>query len=452
LIKPDGFTGEITVTTVGSATRGDLADPGLRLPPGLADLRDDFQLVGQPGTRGIGSTGFVFGLDVDDTARQLVSPDNPLRVEFSNLADDVTDLWPVIFDGEDYILGGYASESGNAVDLVSLPRPVAPTDAAGRPTTRGLGRTLRLFIFKKLGRHIPDLGLRRAELTNGEVVYRPVTSDEFRPGQRAAVFVHGLISDSRWMIQTPAEFLRRTVRYDHLLTWDYETFGTGVEANGAQLALALQQQCGFGPGDEIGLDVYAHSMGTLVSRCMIELSGGAGFVDRAVLAGPPNRGSTLATTGRLLPFLVTSLVNRVSGIPILGAVSWTLKQIFEQGVGLADLAVDSPIVTRLNALDKPSNVPYLVLAGENRLDPAEATRLKRLAEKVLDAGLDTIFGEQNDIAIGLSSMQALRGGAYPLLTTKVLPCDHFHYYAIPDGQEAISRWLTETTPAVTTQG
>ena len=59
-----------------------------------------------------------------------------------------------------------------------------------------------------------------------------------------------------------------------------------------------------------------------------------------------------------------------------------------------------------------------------------------------DAGLDEFFGEQNDIAIGLSSMRGLRGGAYPLLTTEILPCNHFHYYVIPEGQQAIKRWAT----------
>ena len=114
--------------------------------------------------------------------------------------------------------------------------------------------------------------------------------------------------------------------------------------------------------------------------------------------------------------------------------------LFEQGVALADLAVDSPLTTKLNKLDAPSNVPYLVLAGENKQNPAERNRVKRFAAKILDAGLDELFGEDNDIAIGLSSMQGLRGGAYPRLTTETLPCDHFHYYVTPEGQQAIKEW------------
>jgi hypothetical protein len=442
LVKPEGFTGEVTVTTLGSATRGETADPGLKPPPGLMRFSGAFELIGRSGTRGLGSNGLVIALDVDEPSRRLITPDNPLRLELPRTrGGDTADLLPIIFDGEDYLLAGYGIDGGNAVDLVSLPRPVAP--AEGQPTKRGLARTLRLFIFKKLGRYTTDIGLRRAELRDGAMIYSPVRRDGFQPGQRVALFVHGFVSDTRWMIEYPAQFLQAEVaRYDHLLTWDYETFGTSVEENGAQLAQALKQQCGFGPDDGITVDIYAHSMGTLVTRCMVELSGGHAFVDRAVLAGPPNRGSTLASTGRLLTFLVTELVNRASVVPIIGAATWTVKQLFEQGVALADLAVDSPVSKRLNALEVPSNVPYLVLAGENLPDPAERSRLNRLAHKVLDSGLDAMFGEQNDIAIGLSSMQGLRGGDYPNLTTAVLPCDHFHYFVLPEGQQAIKCWAS----------
>ena len=37
----------------------------------------------------------------------------------------------------------------------------------GAVTARGIGRTIRLFVHKKLGRHTTDTGLRRAELSDG---------------------------------------------------------------------------------------------------------------------------------------------------------------------------------------------------------------------------------------------------------------------------------------------
>jgi len=348
---------------------------------------------------------------------------------------------PVIFDGEDYLLAGYGV-GGSAVDIVHLPSP----SGIGGPSVRGIGRTLRLFIYKRLGRHTTDIGLRRAELRGvRDVVYMPVVPDQFRPGHRVALFIHGFTSDTRWMIRYPAQFLRADVcEYDHFLTWDYETFGTGVESNGEQLALALRRQCGFSPEDQVTVDVYTHSMGALVARCAIELHGASAIIDRLIMAGPPNHGSTLATTGRGLIFLVTTLLNRAPLVPFLGLTNWTLKQLYEQSAGLADLDVHSPILSRLNALTAPSNVPYLVLAGENLPDPEERNRLDRLARKILDKGLDAMFGEQNDIAVGLSSLRGVRGGSYPRLRTEILPCDHFHYYVAPEAKQAIKDWLTTT--------
>ena len=103
--------------------------------------------------------------------------------------------------------------------------------------------------------------------------------------------------------------------------------------------------------------------------------------------------------------------------------------------------MDSAITKKLNALAQPPNMRYLVLAGENALAANLQNRLNRLAHKLLDSTLDTLFGEQNDSVIGVSSMKAVRNGAYPLLTTSILPCDHFTYYADAQGQAAIKQWV-----------
>ncbi|MBW4572623.1 MAG: hypothetical protein KME31_32980 [Tolypothrix carrinoi HA7290-LM1] len=183
-------------------------------------------------------------------------------------------------------------------------------------------------------------------------------------------------------------------------------------------------------------------MGCLVSRCTIELSGGHEFVDKLVMAGPPNNGSTLATLGRGIVYLLTVFVNRVSVIPPLGAFNWLLEQLYQEGVGSIDLKANSAILDKLNALKEPSNVPYLVLAGENRLSEEERNLLNRLAQKVLGQTLDSLFGEKNDVVIGLSSMRGVRGEAYPKLTIEVLDCDHFEYFQILQGREAVKRWVT----------
>jgi caspase domain-containing protein len=436
LTKPQGFQGRVSVATCGQATRGADGDPTLKPPPGLERFPDLFQPVGRTGTRSVGSTGLVVAFDIDETSRQSITLDNPLRLSVAAApGEQVTDLLAVAFDGEDYLLVGYA-DGPDAVKIVNLP-PSTTT------TRRGIGYAIKLFIYKKMGRYTPLTGLHRAELDNGKVVYSTIQRSQFQPGQRIAVFVHGFIDDARWMIQGLAQFLRREVLpYDHLLTWDYESFGTSIHDIGTQFALALQQQCGFGPDDRITVHVFADSMGCVVSRYMIELAGGYQFIDRLVMAGPPNRGTPLATLTRGFVYMTTELINHCSAIPPLGAISWLTKELYEQGKGWADLAVNSQLVQQLNALKDPTNVPYLALVGENIQDEQELKRANRLAEKVLHETLDKIFGEENDKVIGVSSMEGVRGGAYPALTLKMLPCDHFHYYDIPQGLAAIKQWMT----------
>jgi hypothetical protein len=38
-------------------------------------------------------------------------------------------------------------------------------------------------------------------------------------------------------------------------------------------------------------------------------------------------------------------------------------------------------------------------------------------------------------------MRGVRGGAYPDLQVEELPCDHFHYFHIPQGREAVKVWI-----------
>jgi len=447
LIKPAGFTGEVAVTTLGLARRRAASQGASNPPPGLEYFPEIATPITRRGTRSVGSSQLVIELTTDADSRPAISPTNPLRLKGTNTQDvtDSAEVIPIIFDGQAYWLAGYQAAENGTVDIVFLPLPVTPEGSARRE----VARTVRLFLYKKTGRFSPELGLHKADLQETGVVYAPIDRTMLAAGQRVAVLVHGFNGDSRWMVQHILPLLQQSERpYDHLLTWDYESYGTSVRENGALLAEALRQQCGCGADDGLTVEVFAHSMGCLVSRCMIELAGGHTFVDRAVLAGPPNRGSTLATLSRGFVYLTTALLNRVSLVPFVGSVGTPIRYMYDQGLGTIDITVNSPITQELNGLGSPINVPYLVLAGEYQPDVVEANRLRRFAERILDRGMDGIFGEENDLAIGRSSMWGLRGatyprggGSYPRLTIQALACDHSGYFSLPAGQAAILAWL-----------
>jgi hypothetical protein len=450
LEKPAGLEGLISVSSWGQAAYSEKSlgvSESITPPPGFQRYPDLFQPVAGAATasRSGGLNGLLLTLDVGDEARKLVTPASPLKLTLKNMRNEAgEELVPVAFDGEDYFIVGYKGESDNVVEIVGLPQPQANLGPAGgaQAGTRGVGRAIRLFFYRKLGRYMPNMGLHRATLVDGKVAYAGIQAADFQPGERVAVFVHGFGADSAWMVQGLASYLKRAgVVYGHYLTWNYESAATGIADSGKALAEALAGRCGFGPNDGIGLDLYAHGMGSLVSRYAVERAGAAEYVDRLAMAGPPNNGTTLASTGRTLLYLTTLLLNMVSLIPPLDLLNAGLENLYEEGQGITDLTVDSPLVRELNSLTDHARVPYLVLAGENLVDAQDGGRVARIAHKLLDKGLDTLFGEQNDAVVGLSSMIAIRNGTYPAVTLKKVSCDHFHYFEDAETLQHIVSWL-----------
>lgn len=446
LQAPVGLNATVTLGTAGQASRGE--GPGILAPAGLREPSAALSPVTLSTTRGEAPAGLVVDLTLTDDSWRAVTRQNPLRLRLPAAAvADAAGVLAVAYDGQDYLPVGASAGSPHEIEVSRVPEPLAP---AGELTERGVGNLVRFFFYKQIGQSSADLGLRRVELgadgqpqltADGRPVYGRVDPSQFRAGERAALVVHGFSDDTRGLARgLAATIQRKTPRYDHLLTFDYETFGTGVAENGAALADALRQQCAFGPQDGVTLHVYAHSMGCLVTRCMIELSGGDAFVDGALLAGGPNRGTPWANTGRGLSYLAALLLNQVGSGTAAGLLSLPLDFLRSQDTGLADLQTDSPITHDLNSRSAPDTVPYLVLAGTNTSGDAAQVQANRLAAKTLDLTLDALFGDQNDAVIGMGSMAGVRLGNYPRLTVKVLPCNHAGYFHTPEATAALREW------------
>ena len=437
LEKPKNVKGELVVTTWDQLKRTLNGDPAVSPPPGLVHY-PDFQPISWTGMRSSGGTNLVFAFEVDEVSRQMITSENPLRLEVPVTTDEnVEDFLPVVFDGEDYLPVGYGVSDSNVVKIVGLPR-------LQTSSKRGLNQTIRLFIYKKLGRYARLLGLRYARRHNGEYKYDRVMRDQFRRGDKVALLIHGFNSDTGWMLNTVAPFLHNEVLpYDHILVWDYETLATDIERTGEELATALKQQCGFGQDDEMTLHVYAHSMGSIVSRTMVELFGGCQFVDRLVVSGPPNQGTATATIDQGGVYLLTLLLNQYSVVPPVGVLNWDLKHLYEQSIGITDLAIGSEFLRKLNKTDAPSNVPYLVLAGKGTQFETERDRLDRIARKVLGTLPGDFLGDDHDLVVGLSSQRSVHDETHPNLTIKELPCNHFDYYGLPQARQFIKEWITK---------
>lgn len=455
---PPGFSGRVRVLTAAQGTRalgGDGSD--LQPPPGLAPHPAAFAPLGLGtlATRSltesgaVGAPGAVIEISSDQAPWIAVQPESPLRIGLPAAVEPGAGVLAVAFDGDLYYpVGRLADGDPAGVEVSWLPEP-APA-VTGR---RDLGGAIRLYLYKTFGLSTPTLGLHHARFVEaaaaagnpvgdgervdavegGELRYRAVRPGELARGGRVAVFVHGFTSDTHWLIATGVELLRRHgIAYDHVLSFDYETVRTGIAANGEALADALHL-AGLGPDDGARVDVFAHSMGTQVVRAMIELFGGAAFVDRAFLAGPPNDGTAIARVKRPVVWLATLLLNQAGPTPPALLANWALGHVADHVAGLDDLAPGSPFYNRLNDPALPGPGAYHVVIGRNELRPEAQTAWARVARRLgdrTDALLDLVLRGDNDLVIAVHSARALeRLRPAGRVTVSEVPCDHFGYFS-----------------------
>jgi pimeloyl-ACP methyl ester carboxylesterase len=465
---PAGFVGQVRVLTARQNTRaadGDVTE--LAPPPGLAGFDTLFRSVEvrPKGTRdAVGIGGAIIEIDADDEARQKITETNPLKLRLPAASGPEEPMLALAYDGSFFYPVGRPGDTADIVNIEWLPEAASPEEEAIR--TRNIGRTVKLYLFKMAGWPEPSLGLRKIryvpadrisqdaaedgeasyDVPGGQARYREVRAGELQPGQRVALIVHGFTSETKPMVAEILPWLAANgLAYDHHLAFDYETFSTHISENGQILAKALQA-VGFGPDDQLHLDVFAHSMGTQVTRSMVEQHGGDEFVDRCFLAGPPNMGTRLATLRRLVPWLGTLLLNQAGPTPPAMIASWVLKKVSDDAKGGGDQDPGSEFYKDLNGSDHPAKVPYFILAGRHDLSTEYKNVWDRVAKTLsgaADAGLDKLFGDQHDMVINVQSMLKVRDGNYPaeLLQTQVVPGNHFQYFNSKEGQAKLLEWL-----------
>ena len=460
LEKPAGWRAKVFLGDLDQSTRG-LGGMAMRLPPGLDNpaASEHFRPVRMHEATWLHPTSpVVMGIAATPDQLQMISPEQPLRVELT-VADEpgLAGIAPIGFDGEHYFLAGKPFDIDHnptftggvrrlacTIDCLpaSSPSSTEPGIAQGDEATRGLSRAVRLFFYKLFVGALPtDTGLRQADVVDGRVVYRPVSAADISQTKRVALLLHGFTGDTTWMVEEVWSWARKQGNYDLCLTFDYESFATPIKRNAELLANALYG-VGFGPDNPVQLEIFAHSVGTQVARALVELGDGEQFVDRVFMAGPPNAGTPLANGRTLLPWLANILVNLAGSVPPALVAHWLLERVSEKGHGLADLAPDSSFFEEINAgWRPPAHVPYYIQIGDNS---AAFARWHALAQKVagtMDAGLDLLFAGDNDLLVGVNSARWLEG-RWPRLTVQVISGHHFQYFLPPEGQRVLARWLS----------
>jgi pimeloyl-ACP methyl ester carboxylesterase len=350
-------------------------------------------------------------------------------------------------DGIPFVVGSSANRSSEAV-VSWLPSD----EPEGNLGARGLGRTVKLYVMKKIGLGGPGLGLHVARFVpteqldsdpakpdercvntpGGEVRFGPIGSARLHQAQRALLLVHGFQSDTVSMLdQMP--YLHNSA-YDVVLTFDYESYNTGIGENAKLLADALKS-AGLKAGDHLQVDVVAHSMGALITRGMIELEGGHELVDRCLMFGPPNQGTELAKGMKLAMWGSTLLVGGMLTAPwIARTLANLLKGVVNDGNSLLDLCPESEFLRKLNAHDDRPLVPYQIIAGAHAIaDSAADSSLVQKTVRVFWQGysgaLRFLFEDKHDMVVNVRSMATVRlGGDFEgRVSTAMVSADHFSY-------------------------
>ena len=472
LQKPAGFTAQVVASSVVQATRG--LENAIQPPPGLSSglAAEMFVPVTfASGTRSaIGSPGI---LAVNATPEELaqISAQNPLRLELTlDAEEDLQGVLPIAFDGQHYFLAGQIDEAVTgtrdpsrkrfALSITHLPLPAddggggggGGTRTAGDAPTRDLKRTARLFFYKVYRKELPaDTGVRKPRLNADQTpvfdgklpVYDKASAADVAGAKRAALLIHGFTSDTGWLVERAWPYLGKLADYDLVLTYDYETFHTGMAENGKLLAQQLTA-LGFGADDGVDLDIFCHSMGTQVARALVELEGGHAYTDRVFMAGAPNAGTRLADAKKLIFWAGTALLNQAGIAPPALIANWFLKKILESAVSVGDLMPDSELYKKLNSGTQPLDVKYYVLIGTNKAFDGSvdwnSLFTKAGLEKAFDKGLDALLGP-NDLLVGVSSARAVRHGNWPNLQVAEMTGNHFQYFDTPESVAQVQAWM-----------
>ncbi|MEM7132076.1 MAG: caspase family protein [Chloroflexota bacterium] len=482
ITKPANLSGRVSVGPLSHTTRSSDSNQGAAVPPPPGMDNPDASSYFQPVT--VGATtrttrAAPLLLTIESEADQLaaVSPDTPLQLEMAVEADPtLRGILPIAYDGESYyVIGSSQEESMEGTEALSGTRsagtlasetllsgsrqtftvnidylPPHGASSEGDPDelaqSRGLIRTARLFFYKVFLKELPeDTGLRKAELSpEGKAVYAPMLKENMDSSVRkVALMVHGITADTRWLVEKVWPKVTQYQEYDLCLAYDYESFGTGIKDNSRILYQALTE-LGFGANDELLLDIYAHSMGSLVSRGLVELCGGDQFVDRVFMGGPPNAGSPLAKLRGFVPWLGSVMVNQIGIIPASMLLSWSLKRVVSTGVGLADLDPEADFYDEINRFTQETvTVPYFIQIGNNEGAYESWNRIFRSGMKLADRTLDVIFAGEHDLAVGLNSACSIQSAKWPNAKIEVLGTNHFGYFYTQDGWAVLEKWLQE---------
>lgn len=352
---------------------------------------------------------------------------------------------------------GYTDELGT-VHIQQLPS-ITPGILKGEvQLTRSVGGSIKLF-FKKIFSRKKLNTLSLYELKQGEP-WEKITEDpaaikpimEKNKGVPVILVIHGILGDTNDIVGSLQEIEAFPSVARFVLAYDYENLSTPISKIAGSLRNALSV-AGFGDGTDLRLSIVAHSMGGLVSRCLVEKEGGSTFVKQIIFAGTPNAGSELGDLRSNIFGLISHALNVTGPLKYaLTGLSFLLKKKEHNlWYTLNEMTPDSPFLTILREAARPANVAYSLIAGNTLLlengYTGEDFYLRKISDslkqKLLYPGLSKMLfsGKPNDMAVKVESMKTIKGLQDDDIFT--VANDHISYFSEPDSWKIILKLLAD---------
>jgi hypothetical protein len=348
--------------------------------------------------------------------------------------DDATQL---------YFPLGYSDANGD-IHIQTLPPPTTGIINSNEQLSRSIGSSVKLF-FKKLFRKGTVNTLAMYSFKDGQpwklVTMDPQKMNEILQVDKQAnvlLLLHGIIGDMQSIIESLKEVEAFSSPHLYVLAYDYENLSEPI----GKTALLLHNEltgAGFGTAHHAHtLSIVAHSMGGLVSRCLIEKEGGHVYVQQLVMVGTPNGGSEIAALKQSAFGLLTHALNVTGALKlVITGISFLLKKMdANPWKTLDELTPDSEFMVRMENSVPPTLVPYHIIAGDTGLlkegYEGDDYFLKKIGEALMHnlaypALSRFLFSEKpNDLAVTLESMQRVTG--FDKANMHTLASDHISYY------------------------
>ncbi|WP_312016796.1 caspase family protein [Bradyrhizobium japonicum] len=388
---------------------------------------------------------------------EKVTPAAPLRLRVAANLEPDEHVIPYAWDGEFYLpLGGGRLVGGN----VEIELRQIPIFSTVEDVERGIISSIRIMFQKITSPYLPiEFDYPHLAAVGFDAEGNPtydktvaVVREKVANASRILLYVHGILGDTRGMsaaatadIAIPGSHAASIAdRYDLLLAFDYENINTSIKATARDLKQRLAM-VGLGADHSKTLHVVAHSMGGLVSRWFIEQESGNQVVQHLVTLGTPHAGSPWPTIEN---WATAALAIGLNG---LSQVGWPLKllgdlagAIEKVDVALDEMAPGSPFLNDLAQGTDPK-VPYTLLVGNTSIIPVaiangrlDALLAKLAPQRVLHDFTSLAFlNKPNDIAVAVSSAQAVPQQRAPAPTITEVTCDHITFFTTEAGRKAL---------------